>query len=84
VVAEFEDSALLKVFGADGVGLFPAPTVLEADVSRQFGVQVLGRAPEVRERFYAISVERKLKNPAVLAISEAARHDLFAAPAGGR
>lgn len=78
VVAEFEDSALLKVFGTDGVGIFPAPTVLEADVARQYGVQVVGRAPEVRERFYAISVERKLKNPAVVAISEAARHDLFA------
>lgn len=77
VVAEFEDSALLKVFGADGVGIFPAPTVMESDVSRQYGVQVLGRAPEVRERFYAISVERKLKNPAVVAISDAARHEIF-------
>jgi len=79
VVAEFEDSALLKVFGADGVGVFSAPTVIEADVSRQFGVQVLGRAPEVRERFYAISVERKLKNPAVVAISEGARYETFVA-----
>lgn len=77
IVAEFEDSALLKVFGADGVGIFPAPTVMESDVSRQYGVQVLGRAPEVRERFYAISVERKLKNPAVVAISDAARHEIF-------
>lgn len=82
VVAEFEDSALLKVFGTDGVGIFPAPTVLEADVARQYGVQVVGRVPEVRERFYAISVERKLKNPAVVAISEAARHDLFAKAKG--
>lgn len=78
VVAEFEDSALLKVFGADGVGIFPAPTVMETDVSRQHGVQVLGRAPDVQERFYAISVERKLKNPAVVAISDAARHETFA------
>ena len=77
VVAEFEDSALLKVFGADGLGIFPAPTVIETDVSRQYGVQVLGRVPEVRERFYAISIERKLKNPAVVAISEAARHEIF-------
>jgi LysR family transcriptional regulator, transcriptional activator of nhaA len=78
VIAEFEDSALLKVFGADGVGIFPAPTVMEREVARQYGVQVLGRAPEVREQFYAISVERKLKNPAIVAISEAARHELFA------
>jgi LysR family transcriptional activator of nhaA len=79
VVAEFEDSALLKVFGMDGVGVFPAPTAMEADVRRQYDVQVLGRAPEVRERFYAISAERKLRNPAVLAISHAAKHEIFAA-----
>lgn len=79
IVAEFEDSALLKVFGGDGVGLFPAPTVVESEVMSQYGVQLLGRADEVRERFYAISVERRLKHPAVLAISSAARSDLFAA-----
>ena len=78
VVAEFADSALLKVFGADGIGIFPAPSVMEAEVCRQYGVVVIGSVPEVRERFYAISVERKLKNPAVVAISEAARHQLFA------
>lgn len=78
VVAEFEDSALLKVFGADGLGLFAAPTVVEDEVIAQYGVQMLGRTNEVRERFYAISVERRLKNPAVVAISEAARHELFA------
>jgi LysR family transcriptional regulator, transcriptional activator of nhaA len=77
IVAEFEDTALLKVFGADGVGLFPAPTVMETDVCRQYSVQVLGRVPEVQERFYAISAERKLKNPAIVAISEAARHEIF-------
>jgi LysR family transcriptional activator of nhaA len=78
VVAEFEDSALLKVFGGDGVGLFAAPTVVEDEVMAQYGVQLLGRVEEVRERFYAISVERRLKHPAVVAISDAARHDLFA------
>jgi len=80
VVAEFADSALLQVFGADGVGIFPASSVMESEVKRQYGVVVIGRVPEVRERFYAISVERKLKNPAVVAISEAARHRLFALP----
>jgi LysR family transcriptional activator of nhaA len=78
VVAEFEDSALLKVFGGDGVGLFPAPTVVEDQVADQYGVQVLGRIEEVRERFYAISVERRLKHPAVVAISDEARHGLLA------
>lgn len=79
VIAEFEDSALLKVFGADGIGLFVAPTVVEKEVIAQYGVQLLGRTDEVRERFYALSVERRLKNPAVVAISDAARHELFAA-----
>ncbi|MDQ3263925.1 MAG: transcriptional activator NhaR [Myxococcota bacterium] len=77
VVAEFEDSALLKVFGADGVGLFPAPLAVESQVCRQYGVQLVGRVEAVLERFYALSVERRLKNPAVLAVLETARRELF-------
>ena len=77
VVAEFEDSALLKAFGADGIGLFPAPSVVSAEIMSQYGVQALGVADGVSERFYAISVERRLKNPAVLAITNSARKDLF-------
>lgn len=79
VAAEFEDSALLKVFGADGIGVFPAPTVVEDEVRAQHGVQLLGRVDEVRERFYAVSVERRLRNPAVVAITDAARQKLFTA-----
>lgn len=79
VIAEFEDSALLKVFGADGLGIFPAPTLIEKEVIEQYGVALLGRTTEVRERFYAISAERRLKHPAVVAISEAAREDAFTA-----
>lgn len=71
------DSALLKVFGQAGMGLFAAPTVVEKEVQRQYHVQVVGRAEAVRERFYAISVERRLKHPAVTAIAEAARAKLF-------
>lgn len=77
VVGEFEDSALLKVFGEAGRGLFAAPTVIEEDVSRRYKVQRLGVADTVRERFLAISVERRLKHPAVVAISQAARSTLF-------
>lgn len=83
VVAEFADSALLKVFGADGVGVFPAPTAVQDEVCRQYGVSVVGHAPTVRERFYAVSVERRIKNPAVVAICGAARRELFSAPADG-
>lgn len=77
IVGEIEDSALLKSFGEAGMGVFPAPAVIEQDVCRQFGVQVIGRLEGVRERFYAISVEKKLKHPAVVAISENARRQLF-------
>jgi len=78
VVGEFEDSALLNVFGQSGAGLFLAPSVIASEVRRQHRVQTVGRLKEVRERFYALSVERKLKHPAVVAISEAAQQKLFA------
>jgi LysR family transcriptional regulator, transcriptional activator of nhaA len=77
IQGEFDDSALMEVFGQDGAGLFPASTPLEATVRKQFDVELLGRLPEVRERFYAISVERRIKHPAVVAISQAAREQLF-------
>lgn len=77
IVAEFEDSALLKVFGGDGVGVFPAPSAVEREVRKQYGVECLGRTEEVQERFYAITVERRIKHPAVVAISAKARDELF-------
>lgn len=77
VAGEFEDSALLMVFGQTGLGLFVCHSVIEKEVQEQYGVQVVGRIEKVRESFYAISVERKLKHPGVLAISEAARNKLF-------
>jgi LysR family transcriptional activator of nhaA len=77
VVGEFQDSALMKVFGQAGRGVFAAPSVIEAEVRRQYGVRLIGRTDHVRERFYAISVERKIKHPAVAAICEAAHQKLF-------
>lgn len=76
IVGEFEDSALLKVFGQSGTGLFAVPSAIEAEVRRQYGVRLVGRV-EVRERFYAITVERKIKHPAVVAITEVARREIF-------
>jgi LysR family transcriptional activator of nhaA len=80
VIAEFDDSALLKVFGQDGLGLFPAPTVIENEVRRQYGVEVVARVAEVRERFYAISSERRIKHPGVVAICQTARDEIFQKP----
>lgn len=77
IVGEFDDSALVKVFGARGRGIFAAPTVVEAEVLAHHHVEVLGRVEEVRHAFYAISVERRLRHPAVLALAERARRDLF-------
>lgn len=76
-IGEFEDFALLREFGESGAGIFTVPTILENKLQRENGLQVLGRVPAIRARFYAISLERKLKHPAVVAISESARRKLF-------
>lgn len=80
IVAEFDDSALAKDFGKAGMGIFAAPNVIEDEVVQQYRVRIVGRANAVRQHFYAISVERKIKHPAVIAIREAARQKVFAAP----
>jgi len=81
VVGEFDDSALAKAFGRRGLGIFVGPTVIEAEIERQFGVRSLGAAPEVVEEFFAITVERRITHPCVSAITAAARNDLFSIPA---
>ncbi len=78
VIAEFEDSALLKVFGADGVGVFAAPLAVASEVEERYHVEQLGLAEGVSERIYAISAERRLKHPGVLAIVRAALQDSLA------
>jgi LysR family transcriptional activator of nhaA len=77
IVAEVEDSALMKVFGEQGAGVFPAPTAVEREIVRRYGVRAIGHTDAVRERFYAITVERRIKHPAVLAISTAAREGIL-------
>lgn len=73
IAGEFDDSALMKSFGQAGCGFFAAPSIISEEVQRQYQVVELGEAEELRERIYAISLERRIKHPAVLAISEAAR-----------
>lgn len=77
IVAEFADSALLKVFGESGVGIFPAPTVISDDIEAMYKAKKIGVLAGVTERFYAISPERKIRHPAVVAITHAARGALF-------
>ena len=78
VIAEFEDMALLKSFAADGLGLFALPTVVERDVRRQCGAHVVARLEDVRERFYVITVQRRVNHEAIQAIVQGARRKLFA------
>jgi LysR family transcriptional regulator, transcriptional activator of nhaA len=77
IVGEFDDGALMKAFGQAGAGIFVAPTAITQQVCEQFKVISLGETKDVIKSFYAISVERKLSHPAVLAISQAARSELF-------
>lgn len=77
VLAEFDDGALMNAFGRQGRGVFTAPTVLEQETCAQYGVELLGRSDELVQEFYAISVERRLTHPGVVAITEAARGRLF-------
>jgi len=73
IVGEFDDSALMSAFGQAGAGVFPVPLTTAREVMKQHKVIELGRTLDIRERFFAISVERRLSHPAVLAVSEAAR-----------
>lgn len=73
VVAEFDDSALMKAFGRTGMGLFPVPSLVATEVAQAFGVVELGEIEDVSESFYAVLLPGRRANPAVAAILEAAR-----------
>lgn len=86
VIGEFDDSALLKTFGQKGIGVFPGSSVIAHEIAHQYGVVPIGRTEDVRERYYAVTIERRLKHPAVVSICETARQETFARPSprGGR
>ncbi|MDZ7669857.1 MAG: transcriptional activator NhaR [Gammaproteobacteria bacterium] len=77
VIAEFDDSALLKAFGEAGLGLFPAPSVIAEQVATMYSASRIGEVDGVHETYFAISPERKIKHPAVRMITESARARLF-------
>lgn len=77
IVGEFDDSALMQAFGQSGSGIFIGPSVIADEVQRQYGVELVGQTDAVTESFYAISVERKVKHPGIVAITEGARRELF-------
>jgi len=84
IAGEFDDGALLLAFGEAGAGIFAAPAAIAAQVKKQYGLVEIGRTDAVREQFYAISVERRLTHPAVLAIQSGARDNLDSTPPSSR
>lgn len=78
IMGEFDDFALTRTFATAGHGILPAPWILDHEMRKQYGFRRVGRTEDVRVRFFAISIERKIKNPAVVAICETARHEIFA------
>ncbi len=77
IVAEFDDSALLKVFAQDGLGVFAGPEAIADEMAAQYGVEPIGHVPSVKERFYLVTMQRRVENPAVRALLEHARSELF-------
>jgi LysR family transcriptional activator of nhaA len=77
VRAEFDDTALLKAFGQTGEGMFPGALAIQEEICRQYEVELVGSLEGIREQFMAISAERRIKHPAVLAMSSTARSDIF-------
>jgi LysR family transcriptional activator of nhaA len=77
VIGEFDDSALLKAFGQAGAGLFVAPTAIAEYVCEQYRVEAVGEIAAVSEQLYAITTERRLSHPAIVAISQAAQQEVF-------
>lgn len=72
VAAEFDDSALMKAFGQSGMGVFAVPAIVVEEVERSYRVKRIGMAEGLVERFYAVSIERRLKHPAVAEIKRRA------------
>lgn len=77
IIGEFEDYALLRAFGHTGAGVFPAPSIFDRQIDQEANVRILGSTDDVRTHFYAISAERKLQHPAVVAICNTAKRELF-------
>jgi len=79
VVAEFGDSALLKAFGEAGTGVYPAPDAISDHIEKMYDAKKIGTVKEIKESYYAISPERKLKHPGVKQITKFARSNIFKA-----
>ena len=77
IVGEFEDGATMKAFAQEGHGIFPGSTVVAKEIARQYQVRTIGHVTGLKERFYGVTVDRRIKHPAVLAISQSAKELVF-------
>lgn len=77
VVAEFDDSALMKVFGQNGLGVFVAPSIIEDDVIQKYDTKLLGRVASIRDTFYLISTKKRLSNEMIRELVQSAKEFLF-------
>lgn len=80
IVGEFDGSSLMSAFAEGGFGVFAAPSILEGEIRRRHDVVPIGTARDLVAEYYAISVERRLTHPCVVAITRAARHHIFGTP----
>ncbi len=77
VVAECDDSALIRSLGQVKVGFFVAPSIIGSEIVRQYRVREVGCLEGIVEKFYAVSMDRRIKHPAVKAIADYARSEVF-------
>jgi LysR family transcriptional activator of nhaA len=84
IVAEFDDSALMKEFGGGGAGVFPIPSTVVPQVRSQYGVEVLGHLTDVHVRYYVVTTERKLTHPATVVIAQSAKRGLDGEASAGK
>ena len=77
IIAEFDDSALMKAFGQEGVGILIIPSVIKEAVMRQYGLEFIGQTDQLSQTFYAISVEKKVSHLTTAAVIETANTVLF-------
>ncbi|MEQ1869258.1 MAG: LysR family transcriptional regulator [Vicinamibacterales bacterium] len=78
VVAEIDDGSLAKVLAAGEYGVYACPSVMEDDARRRYGLRTVGTIPSLKNRFYAISVEQRLRHPGAVAICGNAKSEYFA------
>jgi LysR family transcriptional activator of nhaA len=77
LIAEFDDSALMKSFGQQGIGIFCAPSVIQNEIMQDYKVCLLGETDLIKEQFYAITIEKKISNPITHSILESANSNTF-------